>query len=122
MKDTIMRVLQEQALEIAAKRCGLDAHIVCIERKPELHTWADRIASRFYFRGMPIKRTFLFCETLDMTFFFDQHGSAMYAYAGYADSRDATETKIVNAFKKANHMRLQMEIALKELQKTASIF
>lgn len=107
---------QAKAIEIAAKKCGLDAHITIFERKSDLQTWADRIFGRFYKKYKPVKRSYLYCEALDCDFFFLPDGEAAYTYAGYADHRDATEDKIINAFRIANKMRLEMEAALQEVK------
>lgn len=104
-----------KALEMSAKQCGLDAHICYMENKSNLQTLADKIIGRFFRKGMAIKRSYMWCDTLDMTFFFLENGEAVYAYSGYADKRDASEEKIVNAFRKANEMRVAMEQALKQM-------
>lgn len=107
---------QAKALEIASKKCGLDCHVSFIEKKSELYTWADKIAGRFFRKRMPVKKSYLYCNSLDVDFFFLEDGTAVYTYAGYAEQRDATEEKIINAFRIANKMRLEMESAIKELQ------
>ena len=104
------------AIEKAAKKCGLASHVSYLNRKSDMSTWADRVIGFFYRKGMAIKRSYMMCDTLDMTFFFTERGKAMYTYAGQADERDATEEKIVRAFKKANEMRLEMEKALEEMK------
>ena len=104
-----------KALQISAKKCGLDAHISWLDKKANMSTWADRIIGVFYRKGMPIKRSYMYCNSLDMTFFFSKNGKAVYTYSGYADKRDATEEKIVNAFRKANEMRIVMEQTLEEV-------
>lgn len=106
---------QAKALEIASKKCGLDCHVSFIEKKSQLYTWADKIAGRFFRKQMPIKRSYLYCNSLDVDFFFLKDGTAVYTYAGYADERDATE-KITDAFYIANKMRREMENAIKGLQ------
>lgn len=105
-----------KALEISAKQCGLYAHICYLEKKSDMSTWADRIIGSFFRKGMPIKKSYMRCNTLDMTFFYLADGEAVYTYSGYADKRDATEEQIVNAFRKANEMRVAMEQALKRLE------
>ena len=105
------------AIEQAAKKCGLDSHVSYISKKSDMQTWADRVIGFFFRKGMAIKRSYMMCDTLDMTFFFLKNGEAMYTYAGQADKRDATENKIVNAFRKANEMRIEMEKALAEMEK-----
>ena len=103
-----------EALAKASKKCGLDSHVTYFSKKSDLTTWADRVIGFFFRKGMPVKKSYMMCDSLDMTFFFFKNGIAAYTYAGYADMRDAREEKIVNAFKKANEMRLAMEEALVE--------
>lgn len=112
MKYTIEQ--QTEALAEASKICNLDAHITTFERKSDLHTWADRIIGIFYRKNIPVKRSYMMCSTLDMDFFFTKEGEAVYTYAGYADSRDATEEKIVNAFRMANKMKEEMQKAIEK--------
>lgn len=104
-----------EALEKASKKCGLDSHVSCLSKKSDMQTWADRVIGFFFRKGMNVKRSYMMCDCLDMTFFFLKNGIAVYTYAGYADMRDAREEKIVNAFRKANEMRLAMEEALAEV-------
>lgn len=106
----------EKALEISAKQCGLDAHVSHLYKKSDMQTRADRIIGIFFRKGMPIKRSYMWCNSLDMTFFFLKDGTAVYTYSGYADNRDATEEQIIQAFKKANEMRLTMEQVLVSLK------
>ena len=110
-----MKYSEEQfadAIAKAAKKCGLDAHIYYLYKKSDMQTWADKLIGLDFRKAMAVKRSYMFCDSLDMTFFFDERGNAKYTYSGYADKRDASDEKIVNAFKKANKMRLEMERAL----------
>lgn len=114
-----MRYTNEQQIEAlvqASKICKLHAHITTFQRKSDLQTWADRIIGIFYRKHMPIKRSYMMCSTLDMDFFFTKDGEAVYTYAGYADNRDATEEKIVNAFRMANRMREEMQKAIQKYE------
>lgn len=107
-----------KALELAAKRCNLDSHISYLEKKSNMSTWADRIIGRFFRKGMPVKKSFLYCNTLDADFFYLPNGEAIYTYSGYADKRDANEEYIVKAFRRANEMRSVMEETLREVHCT----
>lgn len=106
--------LQARAIKIAANKMNLDAHITHFYRKTDLHTYADRIMKSWYRNGMPAKRSYMMCDTLDMNFFFTEDGTAVYTYAGYADTRDGNE-KIVEAFRKANAMREEMQATIEML-------
>ena len=104
----------EVAIKIAARRCGLLSHTTELEKKRDLFTWADKILSIFFRKGMHIKRSYANCDSLDITFFFLPSGRALYTYAGYADERDSGE-RLVAAMQKAEEMRVEMERALKEI-------
>lgn len=99
---------QTNAIDRAAHKLKLDAHITTPEYKKDLCTHADKIIGWWFRKYMPIKKSFMMCETLDMDFFFTQDGTAVYTYAGYADARDGNE-KIIKAFRTANLMRETMQ-------------
>ncbi len=110
-----MKYSEEQfadAIAKAAQKCGLGAHIYYLYKKSDMQTWADKLIGMDFRKGMAVKRSYMLCDTLDMTFFFSEQGNAKYTYCGKADKRDASDEKIVNAFKMANEMRLEMERAL----------
>lgn len=109
---------QARAMHEACRKVGVDSHITLLIYKKDMQTRADKIIGFFWRKAMPIKRSYMYCDSLDMTFFFTENGEAVYSYAGYADKRDATEEKIVNAFRKANELRLEME---KELAKLSEV-
>ena len=100
---------QAEAMEKAAKKLNLDAHITILQYKKDLHTWADRILARFFRKDMPIKRSYLFCDSLDVDFFFTEDGEATFTYAGYADHRELEEDKLIKAMCMAKQMREEMQ-------------
>lgn len=100
---------QAEAMEKAAKKLNLDAHITILQYKKDLHTWADRILARFFRKDMPIKRSYLFCDSLDVDFFFTEDGEAAFTYAGYADHRELEEDKLIKAMCMAKQMREEMQ-------------
>lgn len=53
---------------------------------------------------LPVKNSYMFCDTLDMCFFYGPGDTPKVAYAGHAgaDERDITEGKLVEAFRKAD--------------------
>lgn len=73
----------------------------------DAHTWAEKISVRFRDgrQPRPVKNSYMFCDTLDMCFFYGgpQHDIPYMTYAGYvtAGSPDITEDKLVEAFNKA---------------------
>ena len=107
---------QEQALSIAFKKCGLNNHTVYFEKKSDMQTWADKLMGFFFRKGMPVRKSYMYCETLDMTFFFTLEGRAMYAYSGYADERDSGKN-LIEAFNKADEVRKAMVEAIADMGK-----
>ena len=110
---------QEKAMRIAAKRMNLDAHITTLRYKKDLHTWADRILTRFFRKGMPIKRSYLFCDCLDVDFFFTESGEAAFTYAGYADHKECDDEKLLKAMQIAKQMREEMQNVIKIIEEVA---
>ena len=97
---------QAELISTACKEAGLDSHIRLIERRKEAQTWAEKIAVQFMQAGqqLPVKNSYMFCDTLDMCFFYGPGDTPKVAYAGHAgaDERDITEGKLVEAFRKAD--------------------
>lgn len=99
---------QARAITKACNKAGLDSHITWHKCAADAHTWAERISVRFRDgrQPRPVKNSYMYCDTLDMCFFYGgpQHNIPHMAYAGYvtADSPDITEDKLVEAFKKAD--------------------
>lgn len=119
MKD---RLSEEKQAEIIAWACrinGLDGHIKWIKRNLDCNTWAEKIADRFRKKEFPVKNSFMFCETLDMCFFFEpKSGLACMTYAGYAyaGSNDIKENLKI-AFSKADHILTMMQERAKREEK-----
>ncbi len=109
--------IQRTAIERAAERLCLDAHISTAEKKSELFTFAEKLMWPWFRKGTQYKKSFMMCDTLDMCFLFTCEGEAIYTYSGYADKRDACEERIVNAFRTANKMRIYMMEEAEKLSK-----
>lgn len=67
---------ERDALYNAARVVGLDAHVAYMERKGDAHTYAEKLMLNSYRKGMPYKSSYLYCDTLDVCFFFDHDGHA----------------------------------------------
>jgi hypothetical protein len=113
-KHDEMVKLQGRVFDIACRKLGLDAHTVTFDSKKDVSTEADKIATNFYYNDMVVKKSYMGCESLDMTFFFDAQGDACYSYAGYTDGRDTVE-KLVAAFEKAEQLRTAMDEVMTDL-------
>lgn len=108
---------QAELIYQACKEVGLDGHISWIDKKCEAQTWAERIAVRF--KGteqLPVKNSYMYCDKLDMCFFYGPQDTPQMAYAGYvtAASSDITEGKLIEAFRKANTVLQAMQRLAKE--------
>ena len=70
---------QAELISKACKEAGLDSHIRLIERRKEAQTWAEKIAVQFMQAGqqLPVKNSYMFCDTLDMCFFYGDRKSVV---------------------------------------------
>lgn len=108
---------QERQAELIRKACraaGLDSHVRVIKRKKDATTWAEKIAVRFMRDGqqLPVKNSFMYCDTLDMCFFYGPADTPFFTYAGYAmaHSPDNAEGLLVEAFRKAGDVLHEMKL------------
>lgn len=111
---------QAELIATACKEAGLDGHIKWIEKKAHAQTWAERIAERFRNgRELPVKNSYMYCDTLDMCFFYNEAGTPYMTYAGYvtADSKDILDGTILEAFRRAR----QVLSTMKELAEEATV-
>lgn len=110
---------QEKIIQNACRRAGLDGHIKWLQTQRDAHTWAEKISYMYRkpgYRIMPTKGSSMYCETLDMCFFFMYGKTPAMAYAGYmaAGGPDNAE-KLATAFKKGEEvlrfMKEEMEVS-----------
>lgn len=111
---------QAELISCACKEAGFDGHIRWIEGKKQANTWAEKIAVRF--KGdtpLPVKNSYMYCDTLDMCFFYNEQGTPFMTYAGYvtAESKDITEGKLLEAFRRAR----QVLSTMKELAEEGAV-
>ena len=103
---------QAELIATACKEAGLGGHIRWIEGKKQADTFAEKIAVRFKGNSsFPVKNSYMYCNTLDMCFCYNQQGMPIMAYAGYvtADSPDITEGKLLKAFRRARQVLSTMK-------------
>ena len=103
---------QAELIAAACKEAGLDSHIRWIDTKKQADTWAEKIAMRFKGRSsFPVKNSYMYCDTLDMCFFFGPGDTPKVAYAGHAgaDEKDITEGKLLEAFRRARQVLSTMK-------------
>lgn len=96
---------EAKIIAVACERAGYDSHIRWITNKRAANTWAEKVAMRFKLDKipLPVKSSYIYCDTLDMCFFFVSGKYPAFSYAGYATvgSADA-RYGLVEAFEKAN--------------------
>ena len=114
------RQQQAELIAAACKEAGLDAHICMIDNKKQAGTLAEKIAMRFKGKGsLPVKNSYMYCDTLDVCFFYNEAGTPFMTYAGYvtADSKDITEGKLIEALRKARQVLSTMRELAEEVSK-----
>ena len=82
------------------------------KRKAQAQTWAEKIAVRFKGKDpLPVKNSYMYCDTLDMCFYYEPDGTPGMTYAGYvtADSADIKDGKLMEAFRKAREAEKEMK-------------
>ena len=109
---------QATAIEAACKAANLDAHITRITAKSRAATWAEKLAVRFKLdrADLVVKNSYMYCDALDMCFFFLNGRTPAFAYAGYTVVRSADANGgLVKAFAKADEvLRYMAEYQEKE--------
>ncbi|MFB7817399.1 hypothetical protein ACFC0X_24920 [Paenibacillus chitinolyticus] len=111
-----MQLSVEQQAEImseCAYNLKMDCHINYMNRKADAHTWAERnMVGRTYRKGMPYKRSYLWCDTVDICFYFDDNGKACatMSSAWSFDGRDMVSGSAVKAVEKIREMLKRMQL------------
>ena len=84
-------------------------------------TMAEQIAYRFRTarlrdKSLPVKNSFVFCDTLDMSFFFDAKNRACFSFSGYtySGSDDICQNRLLKAFTKAENIVDYMQELMNE--------
>lgn len=98
---------QAELIHKACRECGLDGHVKWIETRKDIQTWAEKIAERFrQNRNIPVKNSYMYCDQLDMCFFYTAWDLPVVTYAGFAgvNDKDITEGQLEQAFRKAREV------------------
>ena len=108
---------QRQLLYAACYESGLDGHITTLYRKGDARTPAEKIAVLNTGRRdfpLPVKCSYMYCDGLDMTFWYDRFGGAHMAFSGITElySADIREGNLKKAFEIAEKMLRNMENAV----------
>lgn len=98
---------QAELIHKAFREYGLDGHVKWIETRKDIQTWAEKIAERFrQNRNIPVKNSYMYCDQLDMCFFYTAWDLPVVTYAGFAgvNDKDITEGQLEQAFRKAREV------------------
>lgn len=106
MKKREISERKAELIRIACHRAGLDGHIKWIKYKKDLISPVEMIAATHNALPLPIKRSCMYCDSLDMCFFYTDRNEASVAYSGRATlKRDMGEDeKLIAAFRKAREV------------------
>ena len=112
MKDEQREPLEKQAdyIRVACEQCGLSSHITWLSDISPKTISAENIARAIAMKKeFPAKVSFMFCDGLDMCFFFDSVGKARVTFSGQAEQGSDDLTKIADAFKVAKKLLKKMQ-------------
>lgn len=110
----------EKQAELITKACekvGLKCSIKWIGKKSDANTYAEKIALLFKGKGkLPVKDSYMYCDSLDVSIFYGKDDTPMVSYAGYtkAKSSDLCKGKLTNAFDKIKELLDVMDELAKE--------
>lgn len=111
-------VTKTNILQQACRECGINTHIKILALKSDASTTPEKMANQWrkMHSQMPVKSSFVGCETLDMTFFFDNQDKACVSFSGYArhGGEDLTEGNLQKAFVIAGKMVETMQRLMDE--------
>lgn len=112
--------IRQTLLENAMRKCQMGIHIKNMEFKKDADTWAERIATGFHVKSaFPVKNTYMYCDTLDMCFFYDINMVPTVTYAGYTQYMAKDTIGLPKAFEKANEVLNAMQEVKTDYDKEA---
>lgn len=102
---------QEKCIEIACKECGLGSQAVWFSKDLRPTTPAQKMMQEIINKEtFPAKISFMFCDELDMCFFYGPDGTARCTYSGTAKAgSDDIKHNLVMAFKTAEQVLEKMQ-------------
>ena len=102
---------QAQILHQVCREMELDGHIKTLNKKSDAHMWTEQRAVQCGGLCVPVKNSYMYCNALDMCFFFDKGGNASLAYSGVTNvsNTDITRGDLVRAFEFAAKILARMQ-------------
>lgn len=98
----------------AARECGLDGHVKTLEYRKHICTTAEQIMATYTDLPVQYKASYLYCDRLDVCFYFDSSERACCSYSGifWYSSND-----FYRLFQTAKLMRLMLKAMNSGLKK-----
>lgn len=109
--------LQEEAM----RKAFIDAHVAHVQRKADLHTYADFIAGMFRQgkKEFLVKRSYMFLNSVDFTFYWTAEGKAAFSFSGWAGHGLEDVAKLPEAFQTAKRVVEDMQDFFEEAKREA---
>lgn len=101
---------ESKALHDAARTCGFDGHTEELRYRKDATTHADRIAVS-YKTPVVVKRSYLYLDSLDTTFFYNRAGNPTCAFVGIVCKPSSDYEHMAEMSKRITDMLDAMEIA-----------
>lgn len=112
-KEELKQKKQAEHIETACREAGLGGHVICFGKDGyKTHTEAQKIMMKQFAPGkaVPAKTSFMYCDELDMCFFYSANGKACCSYSGITKAgSDDIEHNIIQAFKSAKAVLDRMQ-------------
>jgi hypothetical protein len=113
--------MQEQIISDCAKQLGLDAHVSRMFQGNKIGTCAMKFMD--YKKDKPFKSSYLWCNTVDVCFYFDSNDKACATISARwsHDSTDLTENRIDKAVDLIKKMTTLMQEKAENIAKIGEI-
>ena len=112
-KEELKQKKQAEHIETACREAGLGGHVMNFGKNHfKASTEAQKIMMEQFASGkvVPAKTSFMYCDELDMCFFYSANGKACSSYSGITKAgSDDIEHKIIQAFKSAKAVLDRMQ-------------
>lgn len=112
-KEELKQKKQAEHIETACREAGLGGHVMNFGKNHfKASTEAQKIMMEQFASGkvVPAKTSFMYCDELDMCFFYSASGKACCSYSGITKAgSDDIEHNIVQAFKSAKAVLDRMQ-------------
>lgn len=109
---------KEKILHDSARECGLDSHIVTVDKQSELYTHAEQMMGKMSHPRNPHKNSYLFCDSVDACFYIDRETPCVTFTARWSiANKDLDIGRMEKAIIIINKMLMSMQEGIAELMK-----